>query len=200
MIKTFCKLFYNNFLSICYDTQKNSQDDIIIDFNKYDNINIDYKIQKKTDFYNGDFIENDLFNNKKKNLLNTHTFIENTDNTNLIDKDIFENDLLNTHTFIENTDNTNLIDKDIFENDLLNTNIFIEDNDTTNLIDKDIFENDLLNTNIFIEDNDTTNLIDKDIFENNLSDIHNENSYDDCKSKDDYSDIDDKYDKISDID
>ena len=29
-------------------------------------------------------------------------------------------------------------------------------------------------------------------FENNLSDIHNENSYDDCKSKDDYSDIDDK--------
>ena len=52
MIKTFCKLFYNKFLSICYDTQQNSQDDIIIDFNKYDNINIDYKIQKKTDFYN----------------------------------------------------------------------------------------------------------------------------------------------------
>ena len=94
MIKTFCKLFYNKFLSICYDTQQNSQDDIIIYFNKYDNINIDYKIQKKTDFYNGDFIENN----------------------------------------------------------------------------------------------------------SNLSDIHNENSYDDCKSKDDYSDIDDKYDKISDID
>lgn len=94
MIKTFCKLFYNKFISICYDTQKNSQDDIIIDFNKYDNINIDYKIQKKTDFYNGDFIENN----------------------------------------------------------------------------------------------------------SNLSDIHNENSYDDCKSKEDYSDIDDKYDKISDID
>ena len=50
MIKTFCKLFYNKFISICYDTQKNSQDDIIIDFNKYDNINIDYKIQKKQIF------------------------------------------------------------------------------------------------------------------------------------------------------
>ena len=142
MIKTFCKLFYNKFISICYDTQKNSQDDIIIDFNKYDNINIDYKIQKKTDFYNGDLIENDLLNN-----------------------------------------------------------IFIEDNNclATNLNNKDTYENDLLN-NIFIEDNDTINLIDKDIFENNLSDIHNENSYDDCKSKDDYSDIDDKYDKISDVD
>tara|TARA_B110000003_G_C16653780_1_gene535485 strand:+ start:2447 stop:2800 length:354 start_codon:yes stop_codon:yes gene_type:complete len=117
MIRTFCKLFYNKILSICYDTQKNSQDDIIIDFNKYNNINIDYKIQKKTDFYNGDFIENNL-----------------------------------------------------------------------------------LDTNTFIDETDTTNLIDKDIFENNLSYIHNENSYDDCKSKDDYSDIDDKYDKISDID
>tara|TARA_B000000477_G_scaffold52176_2_gene43847 strand:- start:9514 stop:9945 length:432 start_codon:yes stop_codon:yes gene_type:complete len=143
MIKTFCKLFYNKILSICYDTQKNSQDDIIIDFNKYDNINIDYKIQKKTDFYNGDFIENDLLNNT-----------------------------------------------------------FIKDNNyhTTNLNNKDTFENYLLNTNTFINETDTTNLIDKDIFENNLSDIHNENSYDNCKSKDDYSDIDDKYDKISDID
>ncbi|MDB4613897.1 hypothetical protein OAH43_00030 [bacterium] len=150
MIRTFCKLFYNKILSICYDTQKNSQDDIIIDFNKYNNINIDYKIQKKTDFYNGDFIENNLLNNKKKIIFDTNTFIEDTDNTNL------------------------------------------NNNDT--------YEDDLLNTNIFIKDNDNTYLIDKDIFENNLSDIHNENSYDDCKSKDDYSDIDDKYDKISDID
>lgn len=143
MIKTFCNLFYNNFLSICYDTQKNSQDDIIINFNKYDNINIDYKIQKKTDFYNEDYIENDLLNN---------TFIK--------DK--------NYHT--------------------------------TNLNNKDTLENDLLNTNTFIHETDNINLIDKDIFGNNLSIIHNENSYSDCKSNDDYSDINDKYDIISDID
>ena len=46
MIKTIFKLFYNNILSICYDTQKNTQDDIIINFNKYNDINIDYKIKK----------------------------------------------------------------------------------------------------------------------------------------------------------
>lgn len=59
MIKTIFKLFYKNILSICYDTQKNTQDDIIIDFNNYNDYN-DYKIQKKTDFYNGDFLEHDL--------------------------------------------------------------------------------------------------------------------------------------------
>ena len=47
MIKSLFKIFYNNILSICYDTQKKTQDDIIIDFNKYENINIDYKIQQK---------------------------------------------------------------------------------------------------------------------------------------------------------
>jgi hypothetical protein len=107
---------------MCYDTQTNSQDDIIIDFNKYDIINIDYKIQKKTDFYNGDFLENDLFNTKK------------------------------THSL----DNT-----------------FIKENDI-----------------------DNTNLNNDDIYENNLFNIHNENSYDDCKSTDDNNDIDDKYEKI----
>ena len=66
MIKTFCKLFYNKFLSICYDTQKNNQDDIIIDFDKYENINIDYKIQKKQDFCN---IDNTLLNIKKNDNL-----------------------------------------------------------------------------------------------------------------------------------
>jgi len=55
MIKTFIKLFYNKILSICYDTQRNSQDDIIIDLNKYDNINIDYKIQKKYIYIMGIF-------------------------------------------------------------------------------------------------------------------------------------------------
>lgn len=131
MIKTFIKLFYNKILSICYDTQRNSQDDIIIDLNKYDNINIDYKIQKKIHLYNGDFLENNLLNyNNKYNSLDNNTFIK--------------------------------------ENDCYNTNL----------------------------DNE-------DIFENNLSNIHDENSYDDCKSKDDNSDnsyIDDLYDKISDID
>tara|TARA_B110000259_G_scaffold150514_1_gene169987 strand:+ start:4071 stop:4448 length:378 start_codon:yes stop_codon:yes gene_type:complete len=119
MIKTIFKFFYNKILSICYDTQKNSQDDIIIDFNKYDTINIDYKIQKKTDFYNGDFIENDSLNNKK---------------------------------IYNSLDNT------------------------------------------FINDN--TNLNNEDICENNLFNIHNENSYDDCKSTDDIDDID----NIDDID
>jgi hypothetical protein len=122
MIKTIFKFFYNKILSMCYDTQTNSQDDIIIDFNKYDIINIDYKIQKKTDFYNGDFLENDLFNTKK------------------------------THSL----DNT-----------------FIKENDI-----------------------DNTNLNNDDIYENNLFNIHNENSYDDCKSTDDNNDIDDKYEKI----
>jgi len=62
----FFRLFYNNILSICYDTQKNNQDDIIIDFDKYENINIDYKIQKKQDFCN---IDNTLLNIKKNDNL-----------------------------------------------------------------------------------------------------------------------------------
>ena len=50
MIKNIFKIFYNNIISICYDTQKNSQnDEIIVDIN---NLNIDHKIQKKSDFYN----------------------------------------------------------------------------------------------------------------------------------------------------
>ena len=97
MIKTIFKFFYNKILSICYDTQKNSQDDIIIDFNKYDTINIDYKIQKKTDFYNGDFIENDSLNNKKIYNSLDNTFINENDNTNLNNEDICENNLFNIH-------------------------------------------------------------------------------------------------------
>jgi hypothetical protein len=107
---------------MCYDTQKNSQDDIIIDFNKYDIINIDYKIQKKTDFYNGDFLENDLFNTKKTHSLD-NTFIK--ENTNLNNDDIYENNLFNTkkthsldNTFIK--ENTNLNNDDIYENNLFN--------------------------------------------------------------------------------
>ena len=115
MIKTFFKLFYNNILSICYDTQKNTQDDIIIDLNKYNDINIDYKIQKKTDFYNGDFLEHDLIKTDYKYI----------------------------NLFQEKTEN---------------------------------------------------------IEENKLLDIEHENSYDDCKLKEDLSDIDDNYDKISDLD
>jgi hypothetical protein len=50
MIKNIFKIFYNNIISICYDTQKNSQnDEIIVDINS---LNIDHKIQKKSDFYN----------------------------------------------------------------------------------------------------------------------------------------------------
>lgn len=109
MIKTIFKLFYNNILSICYDTKKYQQDDIIIDLNKYNNF--DYKIQKKTEF----------------------------------NKDIF------------------------FE---------------YNLIKKD---------NNKILDNTINNQ------ENMLSDIENENSYDDCKLKEAISDIDDKYDKLTDF-
>ena len=40
----------------------------------------------------------------------------------------------------------------------------------------------------------------ENIEENKLSDIEYENSYDDCKLKEDLSDIDDNYDKISDLD
>jgi uncharacterized protein YcbK (DUF882 family) len=107
MIKTFFKLFYNNILSICYDTQKNTQDDIIIDFNNYN----DYKIQKKTDFYNSDFLEHNLIKTDYKY-------------------------------------------KNFFQEECEN------------------------------------------IEENKLSDIEHENSYDDCKSKEDFSD----YDRISDLD
>lgn len=64
MIKTIFKLFYKNILSICYDTQKNTQDDIIIDFNNYN----DYKIQKKTDFYNGDFFQEESENIQENKL------------------------------------------------------------------------------------------------------------------------------------
>lgn len=107
MIKTIFKLFYKNILSICYDTQKNTQDDIIIDFNNYN----DYKIQKKTDFYNGDFLDHNLI-----------------------------------------------------KTDYKYKNFFQEESEN--------------------------------IQENKLSDIEHENSYDDCKSKEDFSD----YDKISDLD
>ena len=112
MIKTIFKFFYNKILSMCYDTQTNSQDDIIIDFNKYDIINIDYKIQKKTDFYNGDFLENDLFNTKKTHSLD-NTFIK--ENTNLNNDDIYENNLFNIHNEnsyddCKSTDDNNDID------------------------------------------------------------------------------------------
>lgn len=79
MIKTFCKLFYNNILSTCYDTQKKSQDDIIIDIDKYDNLNIDYKIQKKSDFYKQDSL--DIYKEPDNNLVNNND----TDDTNDID-------------------------------------------------------------------------------------------------------------------
>lgn len=79
MIKTIFKLFYNNILSICYDTQKKSQDDIIINIDKYDNLNIDYKIQKKSDFYKQDCL--DIYKEPDNNFSKTND----TDDTDDID-------------------------------------------------------------------------------------------------------------------
>lgn len=97
MIKTIFKLFYNNILSICYDTKKYTQDDIIIDLNEYDNI--DYKIQKKTDFYNDDFFEYDLI---KKN--NNKSFFHITDNKELV------NTINNQENILSDIENENSYD------------------------------------------------------------------------------------------
>ena len=76
MIKSLFKIFYNNILSLCYDTQKNTQDDIIINFNNYENLNFDYKILKKKDFYDNNTLLHAKHIDEKATNQDNNTFIE----------------------------------------------------------------------------------------------------------------------------